>query len=94
MRNYKKGGYTTWCISANCRISSCLKVSVNMSHASIIITRTLMNNIEPNPGPLQTLTVITLNCRGLGNIDKTRPLLNKLYQYAKKGPLIAMFFSV
>jgi hypothetical protein len=52
----------------------------------------LINDIEPNPGPDRsvTLNVLTLNCRGLGNIDKFRLLLNKLYNLARKGPVVAL----
>jgi len=54
-----------------------------------------MHDIELNPGPevkqgKVTLTVITLNCRGLGSTDKFRLLLNKMYDYMKKGELIVM----
>jgi hypothetical protein len=52
----------------------------------------LINDIEPNPGPDRnaTLNVLTLNCRGLGNIDKFRLLLNKIYNLARKGPVVAL----
>jgi hypothetical protein len=52
----------------------------------------IIHDIETNPGPNKnvTLTVITLNCRGLGNIDKFRLLLNKIYNLALKGPVVAL----
>jgi len=56
-----------------------------------------MHDIEPNPGPNQTLkirkstlTVITLNCRGLGVTEKFRLMLNKAYDLMSKGETIIM----
>jgi len=54
-----------------------------------------MHDVELNPGPeakqgKAILTVITLNCRGLGSTDKFRLLLNKMYDYMNKGELIVM----
>jgi len=54
-------------------------------HAIVVIKLALMNDIESNPGPeisrtdRSQLTIISQNCRGLGNMDKTRLLLNKVY---------------
>jgi hypothetical protein len=48
----------------------------------------LMHGVEENPGPNIPLTILTINCRGLGNINKFRLLLNKAYDYLKKGTAI------
>ena len=50
----------------------------------------LMNDIESNPGPGEKLKIVTLNCRGLGEIDKFRLLLNKVYDMIQKNKLIMM----
>jgi len=54
----------------------------------------LIHDIEPNPGPTNMpsnkLTVVTLNCRGLGNIDKTRLLLNKIYALPTQSTMVVM----
>ena len=49
-----------------------------------------MNDIETNPGPGEKLRVVTINCRGLGDINKFRLLLNKAYDMMQKGSLIMM----
>ncbi len=55
-----------------------------------------MHDIELNPGPIRAarsdmnLTIISLNCRGLGKVDKFRLLLNKAYELVKKGNFILM----
>jgi hypothetical protein len=55
----------------------------------------LMFDIEPNPGPIdqahstdknKSITVITLNCRGLGNLKKFRLILNKAARFLTKNP--------
>jgi len=38
-----------------------------------------MHDIETNPGPGEKLKIITIHCRGLGEIEKFRLLLNKSY---------------
>jgi hypothetical protein len=38
-----------------------------------------MHDIETNPGPGEKLKIITIHCRGLGEIEKLRLLLNKAY---------------
>ncbi len=63
-------------------------------HITSIISMKLSNDIETNPGPVTDnkvkLTLITQNCRGLGDINKTRLLLNKLHDYVNSGNAIAM----
>jgi len=51
---------------------------VENQHLAKIIMAKLMHDIKSNPGPIRkvSLKVITLNCRGLGDIDKFRLLLN------------------
>jgi hypothetical protein len=61
-----------------------LTLIANLSHITALIKLKLAYDIEPNPGPpnlvnSNELTVITLNCRGLGNINKFRALLNTSY---------------
>jgi hypothetical protein len=50
----------------------------------------LLHDIEPNPGPASVVKIISLNCRGLGNVDKCRQLLNRLYSLAVKSPLVVL----
>jgi len=61
-------------------------------HRYAIICKNLLHDIELNPGPPSTisLTTITLNCRGLGKVEKTRLTLNKINTWHKGGELIAM----
>ena len=40
----------------------------------------LGGDIEKNPGPLNDLTMITLNCRGLKKQNKFRQLINQIYK--------------
>jgi len=39
-------------------------------HIKNYIKSKLMNDIETNPGPGEKLRVVTINCRGLGEINK------------------------
>jgi len=50
----------------------------------------LMHDIVTNPGPGGKLKIITINCRGLGEIEKFRLLLNKAYDMMQKGKKIMM----
>jgi endonuclease/exonuclease/phosphatase (EEP) superfamily protein YafD len=52
----------------------------------------LIRDIEPNPGPeMQSkMTVITLNCRGLGDVSKMRLLLNGCYRLTRQGETIIL----
>jgi len=57
----------------------------------------LLNDIELNPGPVEQangnksgITIVSQNCRGLGSIDKTRLLLNKIYTLPKSRILVVM----
>jgi hypothetical protein len=65
-------------------------------HRSAIATLVLIHDIESNPGPVpvalrkSNITVVSLNCRGLGNMDKARLLLNKIYALPQNQPLIVM----
>jgi hypothetical protein len=59
-------------------------------------TSRLMHDVELNPGPVNgtnaktLLTIVTLNCRGLGSIDKFRLILNKAHEFMTKGETIIM----
>ncbi len=64
-------------------------------HMGVLAWLRLLHDIELNPGPNvncqnEMLTAVTQNCRGLGSIDKTRMLLNKMYNLARKTTVIAM----
>jgi hypothetical protein len=71
--DYKFDLLETFAINHNRSILDCSK-----RHCDCLILMGLMHDIELNPGP--SLTIITLNCRGLGNINKFRLLLNKMYE--------------
>jgi hypothetical protein len=49
-----------------------------------------MHDIETNPGPGETLKIFTINCRGLGEIEKFSLLLNRAYGIMQKGKMIMM----
>ncbi len=72
----------------NCRRG----LTVSNSNLAIIIWHKLMHDIELNPGPAKkiSMTIITLNCRGLGDIDKFRLLLNNITKIVKNSPSIIM----
>ena len=59
-------------------------------HLSIKIKFALLNDIETNSGPGEKLKIITINCRGLREIEKFRLLLNKAYNTMQKGKIIMM----
>ncbi len=48
----------------------------------------LINDIETNPGPGEKLKIITINSRGLGEIEKFKIFLNKAYDTMQKGKMI------
>jgi hypothetical protein len=48
------------------------------------IINNLMYDIETNPGPGEKLKIITINCRGLGEIKKFRLLFNRAYDIMQK----------
>jgi hypothetical protein len=52
----------------------------------------LIHYIELNPGPeMQSkMTVITLNCRGLGDVSKMRLLLNGCYRMTRQGETVIL----
>jgi exonuclease III len=58
----------------------------NLRALSALIKFILASNIEKNPGPKIELTIYTLNCRGLNNIDKFRLVLNKSSSVIKQNP--------
>jgi hypothetical protein len=64
--------------------------NLDILHTINYIKMKLMNDIESNPGPGEKLKIVTLNCRGLGEIDKFRLLLNKAYDIIQKDNLIMM----
>jgi hypothetical protein len=57
---------------------------LDILHTINYIKFKLMNDIESNPGPGEKLKIVTFNCRGLGEIDKFRLLLNKAYDMIQK----------
>jgi exonuclease III len=65
-------------------------LNINQRHIDNYIKSRLINDIETNPGPGEKLRIITINCRGLGEIDKFQLLLNKAYDIMQKGKLIMM----
>jgi hypothetical protein len=53
---------------------------INIRHARSVFKSRLYNDIESNPGPTDNdtkLIILTLNCRGLGNVNKFRLILKK-----------------
>jgi hypothetical protein len=62
------------------------------SHLECNTRATLVHDIETNPGPTNktSLKIMTLNCRGLGDINKCRLLLNKIVKLANVSPTIVM----
>jgi hypothetical protein len=62
----------------------------NLRHQCNNIKANLQNDIEANPGPGEKLQIITVNCRGLGDIKKFRLLLNKAYNIMQKGKMIML----
>jgi hypothetical protein len=62
----------------------------SQTHIKNYIKSKLMNDIETNPWPGEKLRVVTINCRGLGEINKFRLLLNKAYDMMQKGSIIIM----
>jgi len=88
-RNSKqKNSDNTWQILQTC-------TSILSCHSTYYANR-LIHDIELNPGPTSvmntkvSLTVVTLNCRGLGSTDKFRLILNKAYEFMNKGETIIM----
>jgi len=66
-------------------------------HLGVLTWLRLLHDIELNPGPEpnvncqnETIIALTQQCRGLGSMDKTRLLLNKMYNLARKTTVIAM----
>jgi hypothetical protein len=57
-------------------------------HRGLLTVITLMYDVELNPGP--SLKIITLNCRGLGNQEKFRLILNRAYDIINKSLAIIM----
>jgi hypothetical protein len=77
---------------SKCPGTGLFKEFTNCSHIYSIARLKLVNDIEKNPGPTVAvpLTVVTLNCRGLGKIEKARLTLNKINALHKSGDIIAM----
>jgi hypothetical protein len=64
-------------------------LKLEQAHVAKLKKIYLENDIETNPGPPgptvnAKLTIVTLNCRGLGKIDKFRLLLNKAAKLCTK----------
>jgi hypothetical protein len=70
--------------------STTCSIVTNLRHLRNNIKANLQNDIEANPGPGEKLQIITLNCRGLGDINKFRLLLNKAYNIMQKGKMIML----
>jgi hypothetical protein len=66
------------------------KIITSQRHQCSNVKNNLMHDIESNPRPGEKLKIITINCRGLGEIEKFRLLLNKAYDVMQKGKLIMM----
>ncbi len=66
------------------------KSITSQRHQCSNVKSNLMHDIETNPGPAVKLKIITINCRGLGEIEKFRLLLNKAYDMMQKGNMIMM----
>jgi hypothetical protein len=69
--------------------------TVNLKRFKEMTKIKLMHDIETNPGPTNNIKnkeikIVTLNCRGLGNIDKFRLLLNRVYDIMKTGQIIVL----
>jgi len=78
------------CLIKNYSIYHDIQLNLNQRHADNYIKSKLINDIETNPGPGEKLKIITIKCRGLGEIEKFRLLLNKAYDLMQKGKLIMM----
>ncbi len=89
--HYDDNQLTTADHLVNTHLSTFL-LKLDARHLMLNCKSSLMHDIETSPGPAPTRTfkILTLNCRGLGNIDKTRLLLNKIYQLANKEPVVAL----
>jgi hypothetical protein len=73
------------------KYSSIIRFNVtSQRHLDYYIKARLINDIETNPGPGEKLKIITINCRGLAEIEKFRLLLNKAYDTMQKGKMIMM----
>ena len=57
-------------------------------HHGSNIKNNLMHDIETFPCVGEKLKIITINCRGLGEIEKFRLLLNKAYDVMQKVNMI------
>jgi hypothetical protein len=72
-----------------------IKKAALSCHRNYLATK-LMYDVELNPGPTNVtnnkvmLTIVTLNCRGLGSTDKFRLILNKAYELTTKGETIIL----
>jgi hypothetical protein len=83
---FAEGEPTEWVPNWTC--PHCFIISSDVSQVRQLIKMALMHDVEVNPGPNQALMCITINCRGLGNIDKFRLLLNKAYEYIRNGAVV------
>jgi len=64
---------------------------LQLDHRQVICLciKKLLHDVEPNPGP-NKIKVITLNCRGLGDINKFHLLLNRCYDVMSKMTAVIM----
>ncbi len=85
---------------ANTRYIVCLNVILNKlyhnneleGHRTILVRNKLQHDIELNPGPPKhiSINIITINCRGLGYVDKCRLLLNRINRIINNNPAVVM----
>jgi hypothetical protein len=67
-----------------------LELNLKERHLKALLSIKIQNDIELNPGPLtqkvKKLEIFTLNCRGLGKIDKFRLVLSKISEKMRANP--------
>jgi len=67
-----------------------LELNLKERHLKALMFIKIQNDIELNPGPLtqkvKKLEIFTLNCRGLGKIDKFRLVLSKISEKMRANP--------
>jgi exonuclease III len=82
---------TIYAITRNLGYRYC-SLNLPRNHLDAIVDSCLMHDIEMNPGPTNkvTLKIVTLNCRGLGEMNKCRLLLNKINRIVSNSPAVVM----
>ncbi len=63
-------------------------LNIRLRHAAAVVAALLQNDIEVNPGPAlingNSLRLLSLNCRGLGKVEKFRVVLSKAAEAIKE----------